>query len=135
MNTNTNMNMNPNPYVLLAELDKERCAFCGDHTHRVRECEDAQKETNRLYNASIYHRNYALRNQDEVYLLKWFASLKIVELQLLFLKINPNSNTNTKETSVIKMYYSPKMNQKLRENKIQQCMDFFYYKYPEDINY
>ena len=127
------MNPNQNPYVLLAELDKHRCAYCGDNFHRVRECEDAQKEMNRLYNASVYHRNYALRNQDVVSLLKWFASLKIVELQLLFLKINPK----TKETSEpeIKLYYSPKMNQKLRENKIQQCMNFFYYKYLEYINY
>ena len=127
------MNQNPNPYIILAELDKNRCAYCGDNFHRVRECEDAKKEMNRLYNASVYHRNYALRNQDEDYLWKWFGSLKIVELQLLFLKINPNR----KETSgsEIKLYYSPKMNQTLRENKIKQCMDFFYYKYPEDINY
>lgn len=129
-----NPNQNQNPYVLLAELDKKRCAFCGDNLHRVRECEDAKKEMNRLYNASVYHRNYALRNQDEVSLLKWFASLKIVELQLLFLKINPNRK-ETSDPDEIKIYYSPKMNQILRENKIRQCMDFFYYKYPEDINY
>ena len=129
------MNPTQNPYVLLAELDKHRCAYCGDHSHRMKECEDAQKEMNRLYNASVYHRNYALRNQDEVSLLKWFASLKIVELQLLFLKINPNPNRKETSGPEIKLYYSPKMNQQLRENKIQQCMDFFYYKYPEDINY
>ena len=128
------MNPNHNPYILLVELDKHRCAYCGDNFHRIRECEDAQKEMNRLYNASVYHRNYALRNQDEVSLWKWFASLKIVELQLLFLKINPNRK-ETSGSDEIKIYYSPKMNQTLRENKIQQCMDFFYYKYPEDINY
>ena len=128
-----NPNQNPNPYIIIAELDKNRCAYCGDNSHRVRECEDAKKETNRLYNASIYHRNYALRNQDEVYLLKWFASLKIVELQLLFLRLS-NSKESPRSGSEINIYYSPKMNEKLRENKIQQCMDFFYYKYPEDIN-
>ena len=129
------MNPNENPYIILAELDKNRCAFCGDHSHIVRECEDAKKEKYRLYNASVYHRNYALRNQDEIYLLKWFASLKLVQLQLLVLHINPNTNTNTKEKQGIHIYYSPNMNQKLRENRIRQCMDFFYYKYPEYINY
>ena len=124
------MNTNPTPYAVLCELDKNRCAYCGDHFHVWRECEDAQKEMNRLYNASVHHRNYALRNQDEMYLLKWFASLKIVELQLLFLKINPN----TKETN-IPLYYSPNINEKIRIKKIQKCMDYFYYKYPEEFNY
>ena len=124
--------MNSNPFVLLGELDKHRCAFCGDHSHRLRECKDAKKEMNRLYNASIFHRNYALRNQDELYLLKWFASLKIVELQLLFLHVNSNKKEISNE---IKIYYSPNMNRKIRENRIQYCMDFFYYKYPEDITY
>ena len=123
------MKMNSNPYVVLCELDKNRCIYCGDLFHSLRECDDARKEMNRLYNASIYHRNYALRNQDEAYILKWFYSLKLVELQLLFTKINPIS------TFEIKIYYSPNMNNKLRENKIQKCMDYFYYKYPEDINY
>jgi len=129
------MNPKQNPYILLAELDKHRCAFCGDHAHRLKECEDAQKETNRLYNASIYHRNYALRNQDENYILKWFNSLKIVELQLLFLHISSSKETSISESNEIKMYYSPKMNQKLRENKIHYCMDFFNYKNTDDINY
>jgi len=124
LKTNPNTNTNTNPFIL---IDENRCAFCGDHFHRVRECEDGKKEMNRLYNATVYHRNYALRNQDEAYLLKWFYSLKIIELQLLFLQISSRSE--------IKMYSSPKMNQKLRENRIQHCMDFFYYKYPEDINY
>ena len=121
--------MNSNPYLVLYELDKNRCIYCGDISHHLRECEDARKEMNRLYNASIYHRNIALRNQEEEYLLKWFSSLKLVELQLLFIKINPTLKAE------IKIYYSPNMNNKLRENKIKKCMEFFYYKYPEDINY
>jgi hypothetical protein len=162
------MNINQNSVVLLNELDKYRCAFCGDHFHVLRECEDAKKEMNRLYNASVYHRNYAIRNQDEPYLWKWFASLKIVELQLLFLKINPNlyqrrfestpqkgeffksvTGNLVEELSAerieffngikskpdIQIYYSGKMNKKLQEIKIKNCMDFFYYKYPEEFNY
>jgi len=121
--------MNSTPYVVLCELDKNRCAFCGDHFHVLRECEDAKKETNRLYNASVYHRNYALRNQDEAYLLKWFVSLKIVELHLLIAKINHKKETD------ITLYYSPNLNEKIRIKKIQKCMDYFYYKYPEEFNY
>lgn len=121
--------MNSNPYVVLCKLDNNRCIYCGDLFHTLIECEDAKKETNRLYNASVYHRNYALRNQDEVYLLKWFKSLKLVELHLLFAKIN-----NLKE-STIPLYYSPNINKKIRIKKIKNCMDYFYYKYPEEINY
>ena len=121
--------MNSNPYVVLCELDKNRCAFCGDHSHVLRECEDAKKETNRLYNASVYHRNYALRNQDEAYLLKWFASLKMVELHLLIAKINDKKETN------LPLYYSPDINAKIRIKKIKNCMNYFYHKYPEEINY
>jgi hypothetical protein len=121
--------MNSNPYVVLCELDKNRCAFCGDHFHVLRECEDAQKETNRLYNASVYHRNYSLRNQDEAYLLKWFASLKMVQLHLLFAKINDKTETK------LPLFYSPNINEKIRIKKIKNCMDYFYHKYPEEINY
>lgn len=104
----------------LSELEKNRCIFCGDRSHTLLKCEYAQKEINRLYNASVYHRNKALRNQDELYLLKWFSSLKIVELQYLYNKISQSEWENN----------SPN-----RENKIQKCMDFFYYKYSDEINY
>jgi hypothetical protein len=121
--------MNSEPYVVLCELDKNRCMFCGNLFHTLGECEDAQKEMNRLYNASVYHRNYALRNQDEAYIIKWFNSLKIVELYLLINKIKD------KQEPILKFYYSPNLNAKIKKDKIRKCLDYFYYKYPEEINY